>query len=234
VKDEGVTVHRLGQALAVCTDARSLPPRAQPSELSAFLAEVVGEPVPVLFPTQRHTAIVFTFSGRAPALGRAFGVGICDALITAESRVALGVQTADCLPVVLSGGGVVGVVHAGWRGLAQGILAKTVRLFSAQFAVKPAQLQVLLGVSIGPCHYPVGQEVLEALALALGRGDGFAEGNRLDLRAFALLSLQREGIPPSAIRLLPGCTACSPHYHSYRRDGERAGRQWTFALLTGS
>jgi copper oxidase (laccase) domain-containing protein len=100
--------------------------------------------------------------------------------------------------------------------------------------VKPAQLQVLLGVSIGPCHYPVGQEVLEALALALGRGDGFAEGNRLDLRAFALLSLQREGIPPSAIRLLPGCTACSPHYHSYRRDGERAGRQWTFALLTGS
>jgi len=231
VAQPGVTPRFFDDTLAIFTDARALPAAASPGQAAAFLEAFLGAPVPLLVPIQRHTAIVATFSGTPPAPGEAREVGICDALITAEPGVALAVRTADCLPIVLAGPGVVAVIHAGWRGLAQGILGKTVRLVSAQFGVAPAALRAVVGVGVGPCHYPVGGEVIEALARVVGQRDGFAAAGRVDLGSFARQALAQSGLGEESIEVLPGCTACSPTFHSYRRDGANAGRQWTFALL---
>ncbi len=224
-------LYSVGGCRVVFTDRREWEGPCPRERLGEVLAHTLGRQLPVLVARQRHTATVYTFSGKLPAAGTVTEVGVCDALVTAEVGVALAVQTADCLPVVLVGERVVGVVHAGWRGLAQGILPKTVRLIEAQFGLAAASLQALLGVAIGPCHYPVGEEVVAALAAALGRDDGFRTGSRVNLQAFAQLSLQNAGVSPDSIFALPGCTACSPFHHSYRRDGPSAGRQWTAAVL---
>ena len=82
-----------------------------------------------------------------------------DALITATPGLACCVLTADCLPVLLAAadGSEVGIAHAGWRGMANGIIANTVRGMSAS----AGQLVAWLGPAIGPCHFEVGPEVKE-------------------------------------------------------------------------
>lgn len=223
----------LGPATAIFLDGRVLPPEGGSGKLSAFLAQLLGEPLPVLIPEQRHTATVFTFSGKKPKPGP-HSVGICDALITGERGVALAVQTADCLPVALLASDALAVIHAGWRGLAAGILQKTVALLSAEFGVRPESIVATVGVGVGPCHYPVGPEVIEALARQIGTKDGFITGNRVNLAAFARLALHKAGLAAQKISILQGCTACDQKYHSYRRDGDKAGRQWTAVVLGGT
>lgn len=231
MSDEGLTVIAVGDATAVFADARACPLGFSPEDLPAKLEKAFGFPVTVLIPQQRHTDLVFTFSGRAPEAPQVIQVGVCDALITAERGVALAVQTADCLPVVLAGSGVVGIVHAGWRGLAAGILGKTVRLLCAQFGLQKAALHAVIGVGVGPCHYPVGPEVVTALEARLGALPQAAADGRVNLQACAQAALLQAGIPPAHIHHLPGCTACNPSYHSYRRDGAGAGRQWAAVVL---
>lgn len=230
VRPEGVHAVSLGPTTAIFLDRRALPFGADPERLAALLAQFLNGPVPVLIPEQRHTATVFTFSGKKPKPGPHF-VGVCDALITGERGVALAVQTADCLPVALLATDSVAVIHAGWRGLAAGILQKTVALLSAQFGARPDSVAATVGVGIGACHYPVGPEVIEALARQLGTEDGFVTGNRVHLAAFAGLALQRAGLLAENIAILEGCTACNQNYHSYRRDGNNAGRQWTAVVV---
>lgn len=228
---EGLTLVSAAGALALFTDARACPPGFSADGLRVLLAEAFGFPTPVLIPQQRHTNVVFTFSGGVPKAQPLQVVGVCDALITAERGVALAVQTADCLPVVLAGAGVVSIVHAGWRGLAAGILEKVVRLLAVQFGVEPMALNAVIGVGIGPCHYPVGPEVMTALTNQLGPLSDAASDGRVNLQACAQKALLKAGLSSEKLRVLSGCTACSPNYHSYRRDGPRAGRQWAAVVL---
>ncbi|MFN3412988.1 MAG: laccase domain-containing protein, partial [Thermoanaerobaculum sp.] len=88
-----------------------------------------------------------------------------------------------------------------------------------------------IGVGVGPCHYPVGPEVVTALTHRLGPLAGAAENGRVNLQACAQKALLKAGLRADRLRLLPGCTACSPNYHSHRRDGPKAGRQWAAVVL---
>jgi len=85
---------------------------------------------------------------------------VADAAVTRLSGVVLGVRTADCLPVAFSdrAGTVVGVAHAGWRGLAAGVLEATVRAMR----VAPAEIVAWLGPAIGPQKFEVGRDVFDA------------------------------------------------------------------------
>src|ERR1700736_4481257 len=87
-------------------------------------------------------------------------LGPADAAITRRSDRVCAILTADCLPVALSvdSGEAVAAAHAGWRGLAAGVLGETVRAFR----VPPERLLAWLGPAIGPAHFEVGREVLEA------------------------------------------------------------------------
>ncbi|MCX7896045.1 MAG: polyphenol oxidase family protein [Thermoanaerobaculum sp.] len=228
---EGVTLVRLKGAWVVLTDARACPRGFAPGQLPELLARHLPFRPAVLYPRQRHTNLLYTFSGPLPSAGSCQEVGVCDGLITGEPGVALAIQTADCLPIALAGGGVIAAVHAGWRGLAAGIVSRAPHLIAAQFGVPPQELSALIGVGIAPCHYPVGEEVAAAVAAAVGTQEGVLLDGRLDLAAAALQILTKAGVPWQAIHVKPGCTACSPHYHSHRRDGAKAGRQWFAVVL---
>jgi hypothetical protein len=159
-------------------------------------------------------------------------VGTCDALLTAEAWTALTVRTADCLPIALAGAQVVAMVHAGWRGLAADVLGTVVARMRSEFGVPPAEVRAAIGVGVGPCHYEVGEEVFAALGQHPVDGDDWRGDGSVDLAHWASARLFALGVRSEAVQVLPGCTACSPSHHSYRRDGRHAGRQWSVVLLT--
>ena len=143
-----------------------------------------------------------------------------DAHATAVPGLGLLVLAADCLPVALAGDGRVAMLHCGWRGLAGGIVERTV----ATFEHPPA---AALGPCIGRCCYEVGPEVLEAFADM----DGVAHGRMLDLRAVARAKLcSAEVTVADDVDL---CTSCRPDlFFSHRRDNGVTGRQAGIAWLT--
>lgn len=200
-------------------------------EASRRLAVLCGLPLPVLFGLQRHTAVTFAYGAEGKLAAGPHLVGTCDALITGESNVAMVVVTADCLPVVVAGNGVAGIAHAGWRGLAADVLGALVRRIGAEFGVARGDLSAIVGVGVGPCHYEVGEEVVAALAgLEVGEAR-WRSGSRVDLSAWARGRLVALGLQTDEVRSLRGCTACSPRFHSYRRDGAGAGRQWSAVVV---
>ena len=186
----------------------------------------------MLYARQEHTRLAFSFSTTEALPAGPHLVGTCDALLTTEPWTALTVRTADCLPIALSGGGAVAMVHAGWRGLAADVLGTAVGRMRTEFGVAPAEVRAVVGVGVGPCHYLVGKEVFKALARHPVEGDGWRGNGSVDLARWAKGRLLALGVRPDAAQVLPGCTACSPSHHSYRRDGRHAGRQWSAALLT--
>ena len=134
-----------------------------------------------------------------------------DGHVTARDDLALLVIVADCLPVALSDGERVAMVHCGWRGLAGGVLANAI----AHFDTAPA---AAVGPGIGPCCYEVGDEVREQFDAR------FANGRMLDLRAIADASLRAAGI--EHIEHVDLCTSCRDDlFFSHRRDGGVTGRQ---------
>ncbi|MDD5562739.1 MAG: polyphenol oxidase family protein [Thermoanaerobaculaceae bacterium] len=223
-------------ALALFADrdgaAAGLDERALAEAAAAAAGRALGRPVASLYARQEHTRLTYTFSAAAELEPGAHLVGTCDALITAEPATALVVRTADCLPVAIAGGGAVAMVHAGWRGLAADILGAVVGRLRAEFGVGPGALAAIVGVGVGPCHYRVGPEVTGALARLDASGAGWRGDGVVDLAAFAAGRLTGLGLDPARVRVLPGCTACSPAYHSVRRDGPAAGRQWSAIILT--
>jgi hypothetical protein len=233
---DGVRVCAIGRARMLFGNVTSAPAHADDEALAQsagrHIEELTGLSAPVLYARQRHTNLAFVYAAEAPLSARPHCIGICDALITAETGVALCVRTADCLPVAVVGANVVALVHAGWRGLGADILGAVVRRLELEFGVPPGQLDAVIGVGVGACHYPVGDEVVAALARhrvtdASWRGDG-----RVDLAVWARGRLRALGLVGERTLVLPGCTACLPGYHSNRRDRERAGRQWSAVLLT--
>jgi len=151
-----------------------------------------------------------------------------DASITRAQGTVLAIMVADCLPIMFTsrGGDIVGIAHAGWRGLANGVLSSTV------MALGSSSMLAWMGPAIGPCHYTVGEDVRASFS----SGTGFAarpenaEGPEsadsadsaenkfsMDLYAIANEQLQNLGVEVYGGGL---CTYCdSSRFFSYRRDG---------------
>jgi polyphenol oxidase len=144
-----------------------------------------------------------------------------DGHVVSEPGIAPLVFVADCLPVALAGPRGVAMVHAGWRGLAGGILAAGAEAVGATSAA--------IGPGIGPCCYEVGQEVLEAFS---GLGGGIAKGRMLDLPEVARRQLALAGV--ERVESAGLCTSCEEElFFSHRRDQGRTGRQGGFAWIEG-
>jgi YfiH family protein len=162
-----------------------------------------------------------------------------DGILTRERGLALGVVTADCVPVLMlaRSAGVVAAVHAGWRGAAAGVLESALRRLRETSDIAPADVEVALGPSIGPCCYRVGAEVQAAFTARTGTTTAAAwtpAGERLvlDLRAAARLLLEASGV--RSVTAVGPCTCCTPTLASYRRDGAGAGRQLSFIGWDGA
>ncbi len=154
--------------------------------------------------------------------------GEADALVTSRAGLALTVVTADCVPLVIAGRDRLAAVHAGWRGIAARIVTRTLERLG-----DTGPLTAWLGPAIGSCCYEVGNDVAERVVAVSGptaRVD--PEGSQkphLDLHR--AVALQLEG-RVAELRRIEACTRCHPQaLSSYRRDGARAGRNFTFAWL---
>jgi YfiH family protein len=160
-------------------------------------------------------------------------LGAGDAMVTATPGLGLVVWTADCVPVLLVGDGVVAAVHAGWRGCAADVVGAAVAGIGRLTGQKPAGLRALLGPAVCGACYEVGAEVWEALRLFELDESRWLRGNRVDLRGFLVARLEALGLLAGSIEAVGGCTVESPEFASYRRDGAAAGRQWSMVLLNG-
>lgn len=196
-----------------------------PAEL-AFGRKGEAAPAGTFTCAQVHGARVLAVAGDPPALSGTEG----DALVTDRPGVAVGVRTADCLPILLSApdGRAVAAVHAGWRGTLAGVAVAAVRTLSARYGAAPAALAARLGPCIRPCCYEVGPEVSAAVAerypdwapRVLRPGPNGRD--HLDLAGLNRLQLEAAGL--TEVRDAGACTRCDPAYDSHRRDGAGAGR----------
>lgn len=197
-------------------------PTPEPAELLGAFDH--SEVSPLALRQVHGTAVVWAEAGREfPAQG--------DAVVSRDPERAPMVSTADCLPILLwdPGTGTVGAVHAGWRGLAAGIIETAVE--AMEESGDPAErFFAAVGPAIGPCCYEVGDEVASEFEDDLLR-PGFSDRPHLDLWEGARRRLLATGIPDNHTALARLCTACNPDWFaSYRRDGSAAGRQVAMIL----
>jgi YfiH family protein len=145
-----------------------------------------------------------------------------DALWTDAPGEAVGVQTADCVPILLvqRERRAVAAVHAGWRGTAARVAELSVAGLCHALGCSAAELVAAVGPHIGPCCYEVDEPVRRAIDQPAAFAPAVRPGHyMLDLMRCTREQLERAGLAPGAIRRVGGCTACDPaRYPSFRRD----------------
>ena len=152
-----------------------------------------------------------------------------DGLLTRAPDLPLMVSTADCVPVFLAAEGsdgrpAIALVHAGWRGMLAGVLISAAAALSRLGRLTTA----VVGPSIGPCCFEVGDDVGSALE---ARFPGVWRDGRADLWACAAQELATAGLPAAAVANPRLCTVCDRRFFSHRRDGGRTGRQAALAWI---
>ena len=196
----------------------------------------LGLPSPPHWLQQVHGAGVVRFDAPAGPSSPEDAEPEADAAVTSDPGTVLAILTADCLPVVLASvdGGEIAAAHAGWRGLAGGVLEATVAAMHA-----PARhLQAWLGPAAGPQAYEIGAEVREAFVTADPEaGAAFIPTRpghwRVDLYALARRRLQAAGLRADALHGGDLCTiGDAARFYSHRRD-QRTGRMATLVFRHG-
>jgi len=196
-----------------------------------ILGSAVGfRPEQTVFTKQRHTDIIRIVdeSNCGEGLFRDTPE-ICDAQITNSRGVALVTFAADCTPILLFDPvrQAIGAVHAGWRGTALGIAAKTVEAMVREFGCNPADIQAAIGPCIGKCCFETDWDVPQAMLDALGPKALTAitqKGQKyyVDNKFCNALWLQRAGV--GGLDISPDCTKCQPErYWSHRATNGNRG-----------
>ena len=197
-----------------------------------ILGEAVGFALDDLVLTrQTHTDIVRVVS-RKDHLGYFHrDYPECDGLVTCDKGVALMIFTADCTPLLFHDPvtGTVGAAHAGWRGTASAIGAKTVQAMVENFGCKPENIRAAIGPNIGGCCFETDADVPEAMIAAFGseveqfiRKSG--EKYYVNLKEINALILRRAGV--RHIEISDACTACEHHrFWSHRVTRGQRGSQ---------
>ncbi len=184
----------------------------------------------IYLPVQKHTDKVAVIDYDLQPL-------VADAVISRRKGLLIGVQVADCVPVLIYDGRIqaFAAVHAGWRGTAEGIIKKAIGQMVQRFSSSPSDMLVALGPSIRSCCYQVGYEVIDAVTGMTGEGSYVIEKGptyHLDLALANRLQAVASGIPPRNVWISDDCTSCLPEkYYSYRRDRAYSGKQFGFIGL---
>jgi YfiH family protein len=173
-----------------------------------------------VFLNQVHAAAVVRLSAADAQPGAA--PHTADASVTTEPGIGCAVQIADCLPVLFAApqGRAIGAAHAGWRGLSLGVLEATLAAVCEAARCRPGEVQAWLGAAIGPAHFEVGPDVLEAFGAT-------ADSPRFVARQPGkwladLPGLARDRLHAAGLRGVSGgdwCTvADASRFFSFRRD----------------
>ncbi len=181
----------------------------------------------------RTQAALDTFTNSEPGSISADGL---IARVSSKPSVAIGIQTADCAPVMLRLGETFALVHAGWRGLAQGILTRALELLAQENI--GGNIECIVGPCAHSCCYEVGDEVIAALGpIAKSRTSPTNPTKAfLSVGETALESLQ-QGIKKLGAQWSLNssyanlCTICDTRFHSYRREGKGCGRNIAYLIV---
>ena len=211
----------------------------------AFVTSLAGKTLVLVRLRQCHSDGVVCLDRFAPGDPPAEG----DAVITRRSGLLLAVQVADCLPVLIvdKAKRILAAVHAGWRGLLAGVVPRTLAAMQSRYASDPRHCLAVIGPSIGPCCYEVGQDVampfeeafpgrpqlwrnFQPRGRALSSGTGLSDAppsarRMLDLSAACRCQLESAGLPDGSVFSHPPCTCCHRDvFYSYRAEGGSTGR----------
>jgi len=188
-----------------------------------FLAAIGAPGWPIIKLKQVHSHTVIDIANTAAAVDAIPG----DAAMTGLRGVILGVQTADCVPILVSDkeGRAVAAIHAGWRGTAERIAQATIANIVEKFSLEENSLYAAIGPHIGVCCYEVGEDVTAAISdtSAIETRAEWAKPH-LNLAAANFRQLLEAGVPESHIETSSLCTKCRQDLlHSFRRDGKKMG-----------
>ncbi|MBO4843507.1 MAG: laccase domain-containing protein [Bacteroidales bacterium] len=161
-----------------------------------------------------------------------------DAFVTSLPGVAIGVRTADCVPVLLYDPlkRVIAAVHAGWKGTVLRVSQKVLEVMAVKLGSSAADIKAVIGPAIGPESFQVGIEVAEKFKLAgfpmdhvwsfRGAGDGspMSGGHHIDLFKANRWLLEQAGVLPDNIQLFDIDTFTNADFFSARREGTQCGR----------
>lgn len=144
-----------------------------------------------------------------------------DGLVTSIPEIILTLTVADCLPVYFldQEKKVIGLAHAGWRGVVQNIVAKMVEKMTTEFGSKPAEIKIKIGPHIQSCHFEIKDDVAEQFAQYEDFIDRSNNKIKLNLSAVVGEQLKAAGVKPENIEISNDCTYClDKKYYSFRRD----------------
>jgi polyphenol oxidase len=202
-----------------------------------FLNAVAGDPqFPLVTVRQIHSATVKILTPRNA--GTDSNPGEADGLMTTEPGVLLGIQTADCIPVLVADRArkAVAAFHAGWRGTVRRIVEDGVWRMRREFGSEPEDLIAAIGPGVGQCCYRVGEEVRNEFASQFSYeaelfeekalpAPGNGVGLQLDLVEANRRQLLDAGVAANAVAVLNECTSCRrDRYFSYRAERGFTGR----------
>lgn len=188
-----------------------------------FLAAIGATEMKLVTLKQIHSADVIV-AGRDER-GDVLRAG--DALITRQPGLLLGVQTADCAPILIADvkRRAIAAVHAGWRGTYARIVEKTLAQMHGEFGTEAADCLAAIGPAAGVCCYEVGQDVTELYSRTFAWADAIIHNHQptgkahLDIPAANRQQLIHAGVPPSNIFTVNLCTMChNDLFFSHRRE----------------
>jgi len=198
-----------------------------PGAEKGLIARLAGIPEKdIFYPAQKHTDRIIVLEEETQDF-------TADAVITRQKGVLIGVQVADCVPVLIhdEGTDAIGAVHAGWRGTADGILKLAIKEMNKKFGSVPDNIKIAIGPAIRWCHYEVGEDVLLKVKAQTGEGNYYkteVEKPYLDLPLANKAQALSMGVREENIWLSNECTYCGAGlFNSFRRE-KGTGRQGGF------
>ncbi|MBU3100397.1 MULTISPECIES: peptidoglycan editing factor PgeF [Clostridium] len=176
---------------------------------------------------QIHSDLIFDFDGN---------IKDGDALITNKKNRAIGVFTADCVPVILvdTSRKIIAAIHSGWKGTNALIVSKTIERMQETYGTLTKNIRAYIGPHIGGCCYEVGKELIEEFTSKdIYSNIKISNNNKLDLEKCIIAQLNAKGIKKDNIKITNTCTACSKKYelYSYRNSENKQGRMFSFVYF---
>ncbi len=252
VTDDEINAMGAYAAFNVTDYCGDLPQRVQRNK--QWLATELGISAErIILPRQTHTDNVLTLNNSFTTLSQEEKKTLLqnvDALITAEENLCIGVSTADCVPILLYSPEkrVVAAVHAGWRGTVKRIVQKCVKQMVKDFSCRPTEIHAIIGPSISPEAFEVGEEVVDAFRCANFPMDAIlsylppmkcdeetSKKAHIDLWAANTVLLEEAGVDFCNIQVSGTCTYFhSDSFFSARALGINSGRIFSAIMLEPS
>lgn len=173
--------------------------------------------------SQIHSDKVFNYQGEMKE---------GDALITDRSNVAIGVFTADCVPILFldKNKKVLAAVHSGWRGTLKNIAKETINNMVKEYDCNPKDILVYIGPHNRGCCFEIGEEVIEQFKEHKEFSEDMLCGRNFNLEEYIVACLIEINIPRDNITTMDYCTYCDERVklHSYRKQNKSYGRMFSF------